>query len=211
MYSLAPVRRHPFAAAWLLVTLAATSACTGQDRAEIERSLSEARQTVETATAEGGTVARALAEARRKLHEENLSLGGEGLPKAELTPQGELLIGGTAVPMDEAQREAALAYRTELLKVAEAGMGLGQQGAAIAGQAVTQVLGGLFTGKAEEAATRIEAEAKKIEEAALALCKDLEGLESAQARFAELVPEFRPYAKAVMLETDCPPTGGPAA
>ncbi|WP_051282481.1 hypothetical protein [Silanimonas lenta] len=208
MHSLAVVPRHPFATAWLLVTLAATSACTGQDRAEIERSLSEARQTVETATAEGGTVARAIAEARRKLHEENLGLDGEGLPKAKLTPQGDLLIGGTAVPMDEAQREAALAYRAELLKVAEAGMVLGQQGAAIAGQAVTQVLGGLFTGKAEEAAARIEAEAKKIEEAALALCKDLEGLEPAQARFAELVPEFRPYAKKIQVDTDCKPAPG---
>lgn len=208
MHSLPPLRRHPLATAWLLVTLAATSACTDRDRAEIGHGLSEARQAVETATAEDGTVARALAEARRKLHEENLGLGGEGLPKAELTPQGELLIGGTAVPMDEAQREAALAYRAELLKVAEAGMGLGQQGAAIAGQAVTQVLGGLFTGKAEAAAARIEAEAKKIEEAALALCKDLERLEPAQARFAELVPEFRPYARKIQVDTDCKPVSG---
>lgn len=201
--------RHPFAAISLLATLAAATACTGQDRAEIDRSLSDARKAVETATTEDGAVTQALAEARRKLHEENLKLdSGSSGPKVELTPQGELLIDGTAVPLDEAQREAALAYRAELLKVADAGMGLGQQGAAIAGQAATQVLGGLFTGKADEAAARIEAEAKRIEEAALALCKDLEGLEPAQARFAELVPEFRPYTKKINIKTDCKPASG---
>lgn len=187
----------------------AGSACSESSRSSTEAAFAEAGKSVAEATGEGGTVAKALAEARRKLHEENLKLdSGSSGPRVELTPQGDLLIGGTAVPMDEAQREAALAYRAELLKVADAGMVLGQQGAAIAGQAVTQVLGGLFTGKAEEAAARIEAEAKKIEEAALALCKDLEGLEPAQARFAELVPEFRPYAKKIQVDTDCKPASG---
>lgn len=189
----------------LALTLAlAGTACGEQARSTAQQIAEETRQGVAEATAAGGEVDQALAEARRKLQEENLSLQmEEGGPKAELTPQGDLLINGTAVPFNAEQREAALTYRKEVLAVAEAGMAIGRQGAAIGGEAAALAIESIFGGNAERAEARIEAEAKKIEAAALALCDQVEGLEVAQERLTALVPEFAPYAKSINVDTDC--------
>lgn len=195
-------RLSPIALA-LTFALAGT-ACGEQARSTAQQIADETRQGVAEATAAGGEVDKALAEARRKLQEENLSLQVDGVgPKAELTPQGDLLINGTAVPFSAEQREAALAYRKEVLAVAEAGMAIGRQGAAIGGEAAALAIESIFGGNAEGAEARIEAEAKKIEAAALALCDQVEGLEVAQERLTALVPEFAPYAKSINVDTDC--------
>jgi hypothetical protein len=189
----------------LALALALTgTACGEQARSTAQQIANETRKGVAEATAAGGEVDKALAEARRKLHEENLSLQVEdGGPKAELTPQGDLLIDGTAVPFTAEQREAALAYRKEVLAVADAGMAIGRQGAAIGGEAAALAIESVFGGNASGAEARIEAEAKKIEAAALALCDQVEGLEVAQERLTALVPEFAPYAKSINVDTDC--------
>jgi hypothetical protein len=195
-------RLSPIALA-LSFALAGT-ACGEQARSTAQQIAEETRKGVAEATAAGGEVDKALAEARRKLHEENLSLQVEGVgPKAELTPQGDLLINGTAVPFTPEQRDAALAYRKEVLAVADAGMAIGRQGAAIGGEAAALAIGSIFGGNAEGAEARIEAEAKKIEAAALALCDQVGGLEAAQERLTALVPEFAPYAKSINVDTDC--------
>lgn len=195
-------RLSPIALA-LTFALAGT-ACGEQARSTAQQIAEETRQGVAEATAAGGEVDKALAEASRKLHSENLSLQmEEGGPKAELTPQGDLLINGTAVPFTAEQREAALAYRKEVLAVAEAGMAIGKQGAAIGGEAAALAIESIFGGNPEGAEARIEAEAKKIEAAALALCDQVGGLEVAQERLTALVPEFAPYAKSINVDTDC--------
>ena len=180
----------------LALTLAlAGTACGEQARSTAQQIADETRKGVAEATAAGGEVDKALAEARRKLQEENLSLQVEdGGPKAELTPQGDLLINGTAVPFTTEQRDAALAYRKEVLAVADAGMAIGRQGAAIGGEAAALAIESIFGGNAEGTEARIEAEAKKIEAAALALCDQVKGLKAAQERLTALVPEFAPYA-----------------
>jgi hypothetical protein len=197
----------------LALTLAlAGTACGEQARSTAQQIADETRQGVAEATAAGGEVDKALAEASRKLHEENLSLQVEGVgPKAELTPQGDLLIDGTAVPFTDEQRDAALAYRKEVLAVADAGMAIGRQGAAIGGEAAALAIESIFGGNPDGAEARIEAEAKKIEAAALALCDQVEGLEAAQERLTALVPEFAPYAKSINVDTDCTSTSDDTA
>ena len=197
----------------LALTLAlAGTACGEQARSTAQQIADETRQGVAEATAAGGEVDKALAEASRKLHEENLSLQVEGVgPKAELAPQGDLLIDGTAVPFTDEQRDAALAYRKEVLAVADAGMAIGRQGAAIGGEAAALAIESIFGGNPDGAEARIEAEAKKIEAAALALCDQVEGLEAAQERLTALVPEFAPYAKSINVDTDCTSTSDDTA
>ena len=198
----ARLTRH---AAFIGLALLAT-ACGEQARSTAEQIADETRKGITEATAPGGDVDQALAEARRKLHEENLKLQQDGIgAKAELTPQGDFLINGTAIAMTAEQREAALAYRKEVLAVAEAGMVIGQQGAALGGEAAALAIESLFKGgsNVDDAKARIEAEAEKIKSAAQALCGNVEGLEAAQARFADLVPEFAPYANSINIDADC--------
>lgn len=164
-------------------------------------------------------VDRALDEARKELHEGNLSLNGDininingkrlqhhanGLPKAELTPQGDLLIEGKAVPVDAAQRRLLLDYRAQILGIAEAGMAIGSQGADLAGKAVGGVFGVIFGGNEAEKdfEARMEAEGKKIEAEALKLCHRLPALLASQQTLAASIPAFKPYATMTQSDID---------
>lgn len=189
-----------------LVLIAALSgvACSEEARNDARQATAEAKATVDDAVAQTGVVSEALAEAREKMKTENLPLGSaDGLPKAELTPQGDVLINGVAVPMTPAQREAALAYRTEILAVADAGMVMGEKGVAIAGDALALAATGIFGGDTTEGEARIEAKGKAMEAEGLAMCQRVASLEIAQNRLAELLPAFQPYAKAMNVKADC--------
>lgn len=196
-----------------LIALAILATACGEAAQNTAESIAaETRKGIAEATAPGGEVDRALAEARRKLHEENLKLEQEGIAaKAELTPQGDLLINGVAVPMTAEQREATLAYRAKVLELADAGMVIGRQGAALGGEAAALAIESLFKDGTGEAQARIEAEAKKIEAAALELCRSTEGLRETQERLVALVPEFAPYAKALQITGDCKTSDSPEA
>lgn len=168
----------------------------------------------------GRQVGKAIAEARHELATQNISVGdgvdiningrkihseGSGnLPKAEITPQGELLIEGKAVATNAAQRAELLAYRGQILGIAEAGMAIGAQGANIAGHALNGVVGAIFGGKDGERAfeQKIEAEASKIEAEAMKLCSRLPALMAGQQSLARAVPEFKPYARMTQADID---------
>ncbi|MGY0632896.1 hypothetical protein [Luteimonas sp. A478] len=161
----------------------------------------------------GRQAAKGIAEAQRKLEKENIQIGknsrihinglsfGTGddtddLPKAEISPDGVLLIAGEEVPANARQQELLVAYRGHLLGVAQAGMALGIQGADIAGTALTGIGQALFGGEEgrREYEARIEAEAERIEQEATALCTLLPGLHDSQQALASAMPEFVPYA-----------------
>ena len=168
----------------------------------------DARPTPQTAL--GRTVAKAMDEARRELHEGNLSLNGDydvqingkrisreagDLPAAELTPDGQLIVAGTSIAMDDASRALAREYRAGLLAVAEAGMDLGVQGADLGMRAAADAIGSLFRGDTDQMEKRVEAEAEKLKVGAMQLCNRLPALLAAQQALATAVPEFAPYAR----------------
>ena len=129
---------------------------------------------------------------------------GDNLPKAEITPQGDLLIEGTAVDVTPAQRQELLAYRGRIIGIAEAGMAIGGKGADLAGEALGGVVGAIFGGKEGEKAfeQRMEAQGKQIEAEAMKLCTQLPGLLSSQQALAASLPEFKPYARMTQEDID---------
>ena len=167
----------------------------------------------------GRHVDKALAEAKAKLATENISLGDgfnvninghkihrsdEGLPKAEITPQGDLLIEGKAVNVTPAQRQQLLAYRGQIIGIAEAGMAIGSKGADIAGEALSGAVGAIFGGKDGEKdfEKRMEAQGEKIKVEAVKLCAQLPGLLAGQQALAASLPEFKPYARMTQEDID---------
>jgi hypothetical protein len=76
--------------------------------------------------------------------------------KAQLTPRGDLLIDGKAVPVTPQQRAMLLDYRRQIVAVAETGMAIGVKGADLGGKAVLETFSGLMHGNADEAGKRIE-------------------------------------------------------
>ena len=165
----------------------------------------------------GKTVERELAKARKELETGNLSLGEHGMnlrvsdgehhgaavfddgntgdqPKAEITPTGDLLIAGKAVAVTPAQRALLLQYRGQVIDVASAGMALGGKGADLAGKAIGESLGALFSGNTDEIEKRVEAEASKLEAEARLICKQLPPMMATQQQLATALPAFKPYA-----------------
>lgn len=184
----------------LVACLVATSACS-RTTEPTPRSASDSGQAPTTAL--GGMVKKATDEARQKMATENLDVGRGGdssLPKAQISPQGDLLIGGTAVPINDQQRTLLLDHRANIIAIAEAGMAIGVQGAELGMKAASEAIKGVFTGKTGDLEKRMEAEGQRMESEAMKLCERMPAMFASQQALAASIPEFKPYA--TMDESD---------
>ena len=124
-------------------------------------------------------------------------------PKAQITPQGDLLIGNKKVAATPEQHALVSDYRTQIVGIAGAGMDMGAEGADLGLNAAKQALMGSFGGKSkQEIEAAIKPQANKIKAAALELCKRLPALLSSQQKLAEAMPAFRPYATMQQKDVD---------
>lgn len=173
-------------------------------------------------TAIGQAVDKGMRKAREELENGNLSLNGgikvrvnthggsvfsqdedHDLPKAEITPQGDLLIEGKPVSIDARQRAMLLDYRQQVIGIAEAGMALGTQGADLAGKALAEGVSSIFKGGSrDDFEQRMGAEGKKIEAQARLLCNHLPPMLDAQQKLAAALPAFKPYARMTQGDID---------
>lgn len=164
----------------------------------------------------GRSVQKAIAEAREELRRENISISdgpninvngheinaNQDLPKAEITPQGDLLIEGKPVAISPEQRQLLLEYRGDIIGVVEVGMAMGVKGADLAGQALSETLSGLLSGDTAQIEAKIEAEASKLEAEAVRLCAQLPPMLDTQQRLAASLPAFQPYATMTQEDID---------
>ena len=187
-----------------LAALLPLAACGKSDPAPATSSTDAATAPADTAL--GRKIQDAMAKASKKLATENISVGGEyhngirvgadgqKLARAEITPQGDLLIDGKAVPVDAKQRELLLAHRANLIAIAQAGIAIGMQGADLGVKAATGALKSVFAGNTDEFEKRMEAEGKRIEVEADKLCQRMPALLASQQALAAALPAFAPYA-----------------
>lgn len=125
------------------------------------------------------------------------------LPKAQITPQGELLIAGKQVPATPAQQTLLLDYRQQIIGIAEAGLDIGASGADVGIAAAKQAILGAFDGKSHaQIEASIKPETDRIKVAALALCKRLPGMLAAQQQLGAAMPAFKPYATMTQKNVD---------
>lgn len=159
-------------------------------------------------------IKKAMDKAKRELANKNIDVnsihvgrtrhdGADLRPKAEISPQGDLLIGGKTVATSPAQRTLLLDYRKQSIGIAEAGMDIGTQGADLGLQAAKQALWGKLSGKNDSAIeASIKPQADEIRAAALRLCARLPGLLLSQQKLAAAVAEFTPYATMQQADVD---------
>ncbi|EIM03419.1 YggN family protein [Rhodanobacter denitrificans] len=159
-------------------------------------------------------VRKGIEQAKKELVSKDISLGnihiGDGphphdgtLPKAVITPQGELVIAGKPVPATPQQHPMLVDYRQQIIGIAEAGMDIGAQGADIGVSAAKQALWGAFTGKSDkEIEASLKPQTDQIQAAALQLCKRLPGVLASQQKLAAAMPAFRPYATMTQKDVD---------
>lgn len=149
--------------------------------ADIEQSLADAHAEID--------------QAARLIAEENMQLQADGQPDAEITPEGDLLIGGKAVALSAGQRTLLAAHRNQLVGIATEGVQIGRQGVDLAGRAMKSALFAVLTGNEARFERKMEAEAAKIEASAIKLCDRLPALLASQSAVSDAVPEFKPYAR----------------
>ncbi len=169
----------------LLVSLVLLTACNKDDT----------NKSVKQENTTSGFMANATDEARNKIRTENMSLGSvSGKAKAEISPQGDLLIDGKPVSVTPEQRQLLIKHRELLANIAISGMEIGMQGVDLAKKAVGESIKGIFNGDTAPVEKKVEAEAKKIEDSANLLCEQLPLLMASQQTLSASLPEFKPYA-----------------
>lgn len=167
-------------------------------------------------TALGSEVRQAMDKAKAELATKNIDINGvavkvngshtgrrSDLPRAEITPQGGLLIDGKPVAVTPQQQALLNDYRGQLIGIAEAGMDIGAQGADLGFKAAGEALKAVLSGDASDAIEkRVEAQTAGIKAAAKRLCGRMPALLASQQRLAAAVPAFGPYATMQQSDID---------
>ena len=165
---------------------------TGCDKSDTEKTV---KQETTSEIGLSSTMEKAATEARIEILKGNMSLSGpDGAAKAEITPEGDLLIDGKPVTITAEQRQMLVTHRQLLTNLAINGMEIGLKGVDLAGEAIGEAVKGVFTGDTESIEKKVEAKAEKIEASAKALCEQLPLLMTSQEKLAASLPEFKPYA-----------------
>jgi hypothetical protein len=124
------------------------------------------------------------------------STRSDSQPKAEITPNGDLLIDGEAVAIDAQQRQQLLAYRKQTIDIAKAGLQVGERGAKlgadVANRSMLGLIFGALTGRLErQMQTAVQ---QDIAPGVRQICQSLPALMNSQQQLAASVPDFKPYA-----------------
>jgi hypothetical protein len=164
---------------------------------EIQKGMQQAKQELATKNIEINHVAVHIHGNRHDDddHDSNDHNSDDTRPKAEITPQGDLLIAGKKVAATPAQQTLLMNYRQQIIGIADAGMDIGSRGADLGISAAKQAVWGALSGKSDkDIDAAIKPQTDKIEAAAAQLCKRLPDMLTAQQNLAAAMPEFRPYA-----------------
>lgn len=152
-----------------------------------------------------GVVDHALDEANVKLTTGNITVShnDDSLPKAEITSQGDFLVGGKPVPLTPAQRTEVLAYRQQIIQIGKQGIAVGKQGAALGMRAAGTALAAALAGKSDkEIQQKVETQTAGIRQAAAKICDRLPALKAEQQKLAAVLPAFKPYATMTQQDID---------
>lgn len=160
------------------------------------------KSVAEATSGVGQTVKEAMDDTRKDIAQGNIKISADKQPRAEITPDGRLLIGGKEVPADEAQRRQLLEYRGHVVAIAMDGMDVGLAGAKLGASAAGEALKGIFSGDSEGIEKRINAEAEKIEAQAKRICNRMPAMLASQQALAASLPAFRPYATMDQSDVD---------
>lgn len=133
---------------------------------------------------------------------ERVTLRADGQPNAEITAAGDLTIDGKTVAVNASQRALLQSYHHEMNAMTADGIAIGKQGASLAGKAVTEAIKGAISGNTDDVESRVEAQAKRIEQQAMRLCKRLATVKTSQDALAVSLPEFKPYATLDQSDVD---------
>ncbi|HDS1533213.1 TPA: hypothetical protein QEK88_003106 [Stenotrophomonas maltophilia] len=160
------------------------------------------KSVAEATSGVGQTVKEAMDDARKDITQGNIKISADKQPRAEITPDGRLLIAGKEVAANDTQRRHLQEYRGHVVAIAVDGMDVGLAGAKLGANAAGEALKGIFSGDSEGVEKRINAEAAKIEVQAKRICDRLPAMLASQQALARELPAFKPYATMDQSDVD---------
>jgi hypothetical protein len=144
--------------------------------------------------------------ASRKLTTDNVTLtadAGSNVPKAAITPQGDLLIAGKPVALTRQQRQEVSAYRAQHIEIAREGIEIGHAGIEVGRHAVApMVLAALFGESDDKIQASMNKRLAGVRAATAKLCDRLPQILAAQQQLAADLPAFKPYATMTQKDID---------
>ena len=202
-----------------LILLLPLAACSQSRQADSQPSAADnvaqaTKESSENTSGISGEIRKAMREAKQELATKNIDVNSvrindnhhndkDSRPKAEITPQGDLLIAGKKVAATPSQQTLLLDYREQIVGIAKAGMDIGAQGADLGLSAAKEGVWGTLTGKSDkDIEAAIKPQTDKIQAAAAKLCQRLPDLLTSQQKLAAAMPEFRPYATMQQKDVD---------
>jgi hypothetical protein len=117
-----------------------------------------------------------------------------GSSTARIAADGDLIVDGAAVTIDDAQRRDLVAYRDAAHQLRTNALATGQAGVQLAKNVVSEVISGVASGDTSKIERNAELEAGKVKRAAARLCTDLGVMRAAQDRLAGTLTPFQPFA-----------------
>lgn len=128
-----------------------------------------------------------------KVRHGEVTLHVDDAPDATISAEGHLNIDGKPVVTTPPQDELLKRYQTAAAAVREHGIATGKAGAAVAGEAIKGVAASIANGDGDQVDKRVNAQTKRVEQAAMKICEDIADIKTAQDSLAAELPAFKPY------------------
>jgi len=151
------------------------------------------------------TADRDLDTASRQIATGNMTLTANdaNVPKAAITPQGDLLVASKPVALSAQQREDVLAYRAQYVDIAQAGIAIGHQGVDAGRRAmVPMIFASLFGASDKTIDASMDKRLAGVHAATAKLCDRMPALMESQQKLAVALPAFKPYATLTPVKID---------
>lgn len=129
-----------------------------------------------------------------------MEVHASGHPDARVSRDGDLSIAGKPVVVTPVQRQLLQHYYLQARAMIESGKTVSKAGAALGGHVVGNLIRSIFHANSDTAEKQIEAQSKEIQDAAGALCTNVQALVTTQTSLAEQIPSFKPYARANQMQ-----------
>jgi len=136
-------------------------------------------------------------EARRELLRNNTALHAKGQPRAEITPDGQLLVDGKQIPTDATQRRQLLDHRALLIANSTDRLNADQSYA----DAADATLKGIFGGGGD-VRKQVGNEYDRLKDELKRICSRMPALLASQQTLARDIPAFKAYATMTQNDVD---------
>lgn len=143
--------------------------------------------------------------ASRQIATGNMTLTADDarVPKAAITPRGDLLVAGKPVEITSQQRQEVLAYRTQYIEIAQQAIAIGHEGVDVGRHAVApMIFASLFGASDKTIDASMDKRLAGVRDATAKLCDRMPALMAAQQRLVTDLPAFQPYATLTQKKID---------